>query len=680
MTVYVDRLTVSVLLMILFVLKARRVVYFTEQTAMAARVHALLQRFGVPGVPIAKSDHYFMEIRDNGGADWTRLNKDCLKQVDAAYAETFGRDPLVERCAKRFGRREHVRRFFYRELYQSIIHSLKQIALVAWSARKDGVEGDCVYLHERNRYSRILGRTAAGQGVPFQSYFEIETWKEWPGINLVLLVRQLCMVGFHSLVARLRQPDHASGTSSPASIVQHYGGSKIVLKGGDKDELQWLEPDSPLAGRLVLAEFNGDAVEDGAVAALKRKGVRFFGSNPEAEQWKPTGRRQEMTASLVQSVCRDAAKGLINGSLPDPLVMKHLFTVADSYAYWYDFYAACNARVVTAGWLHDMGKVLAAEKAGAAIVLFQDSISNYGLYHPLHLTGHLDLLYSRYFVDSYDAARRASTYLLAGYNHPLQRAMDRSSADVAALREKLADNGARFVAAFFDENFMDRWFFHDPIETIDIYAELFRRVIDDPTFGLICKPKAPNAIGQRLGTIGELMRKAEATGRCHVYQSTSVCRTLYPGVVAGAADVCIGQELGGTASMESFLLGKPSVMIDSCGRQPKHGGVSLNGTVCFESAQAMFEAFDRFRENPEACPGFGDWTPWIHTLLAHVDGDGPARRAAVYGWLMENAESGMALDERVADAAAKFTEAWGGTSVVEHDARAVKPWEAEADG
>ena len=107
--------------------------------------------------------------------------------------------------------------------------------------------------------------------------------------------------------------------------------------------------------------------------------------------------------------------------------------------------------------------------------------------------------------------------LLGDHRFPLQRAIsDR-------LRTELQQNGASRILSFFDENSSEdgQWYYGHSLMR-EAYVFLLQKLLEIPWLGLVLKPKVPRTLRHRLGPVAELMRQAEATGRCVVLEGGSV--------------------------------------------------------------------------------------------------------------------------------------------------------------
>ena len=79
-------------------------------------------------------------------------------------------------------------------------------------------------------------------------------------------------------------------------------------------------------------------------------------------------------------------------------------------------------------------------------------------------------------------------------------------------------------------------------------------------------PKVPRTLRKRLGPVAELLARAEATGRCYVFETGVLHGSFPPAVAAMAADIAVHQELwAATAGLEAALAGVPTLLLDRDG-------------------------------------------------------------------------------------------------------------------
>ena len=102
------------------------------------------------------------------------------------------------------------------------------------------------------------------------------------------------------------------------------------------------------------------------------------------------------------------------------------------------------------------------------------------------------------------------------------------------LREKLEANGAKKIVFVIDENSGkdSRWHTGHELQR-ENYSYILQKILEIPWLGAVFKPKVSKTLRQRLGPVADLLKKAEATGRCHIYEHSGRHGTSTPPILAG---------------------------------------------------------------------------------------------------------------------------------------------------
>ena len=236
------------------------------------------------------------------------------------------------------------------------------------------------------------------------------------------------------------------------------------------------------------------------------------------------------------------------------------------------------------------------------------------------------------------------------------------------MRHTLQQNGAKHILAFYDENTLDdgRWN-NGHHWTQENYAFLLEKVLAEPWFGLVLKPKSPRTLRRRLGPVAELLERAEATGRCYVYEASGTYQGSYPPATAAlAADVAVhGHLYAATAGMEAALAGVPTLLLDREG-WPASPLYRLGaGQVVFQDWNALWEACQHQWTTPGGIPGFGDWSPMLEELDPFRDGHAAERMGTYIHWLLQGFQAGLDRETVMANAAERYCTLWGNDKITQ---------------
>jgi hypothetical protein len=231
------------------------------------------------------------------------------------------------------------------------------------------------------------------------------------------------------------------------------------------------------------------------------------------------------------------------------------------------------------------------------------------------------------------------------------------------LRSFLRRNGAKKIIAFFDENSSgDERYGIGNASAQENYQFILEKVLSEPWFGVILKPKKPSTLKKRLGTVAEILEQAIETKRCYIYDQDYVTT---PAEAAMASDIAIHDNLcAGTAGLESALAGVPTLMLDKYGWRRSRIYKLGEKKVVFQEWQPLWEALME-HWNGQTIPGFGDWLPIIDEFDPFRDGKAASRMGTYLHWLIQGYEKGQEREVILADAADKYCRRWGHDKVVQ---------------
>jgi hypothetical protein len=202
------------------------------------------------------------------------------------------------------------------------------------------------------------------------------------------------------------------------------------------------------------------------------------------------------------------------------------------------------------------------------------------------------------------------TYVSCGYPFSLKNQEIISRASV--LRMDLSEKGAKFVIGYFDENFQsdeDIWAYKTSKQNLDDIYELCKLILEQPDVGVIYKSQFVRNTPLLLHPKDELIEKAVNTGR-FVFPHTGIHRnSILPSEIALASDICIGDIVGATASLESVILGTNSILIDTMNFGPKYRRFYYeeNSLVFKSLKEALNELVER-RNSKNGLKDFGNWS------------------------------------------------------------------------
>jgi hypothetical protein len=229
------------------------------------------------------------------------------------------------------------------------------------------------------------------------------------------------------------------------------------------------------------------------------------------------------------------------------------------------------------------------------------------------------------------------------------------------IKKILNDRGAQYVMAYFDENSTDDSRWHTGHEFMrENYIFLLEKLLTEPWFGLVLKPKFPSTLRQRLGHVSDLLDRGLATGRCYLVEAGVLHGSYPPALAALASDVAVhGHLCAATAGMEAALTGVPTLLMDREG-WPFSPLYRLGiGRVVFTEWQELWKALVEHRTTRCGIPGFGVWSTMLDELDPFRDGRAAERMGTYVHWLMEGFKAGHNREVVMAEAAERYCAAWG---------------------
>lgn len=359
--------------------------------------------------------------------------------------------------------------------------------------------------------------------------------------------------GLRSLVG------HRDGSDSHPpliSVYSHRGGKSLRLR----TDLFWL--DSHRAYPNVIVEVGGDThvarFSDDVIDELKQREIRVIETH---------GKRRLYAKSVYWQPGARFVRGVLHATLrlvvdlatrrSEPLGLRwwkqfHRFRyqvmVQERLAYYRSFNVKAELRTGFSAF-EEPAHSSALNDCGGLTCTVQHSRGLFPMGYTSTSTFHL------YFGKGYENTRlplRARFSIVNGY--PFKTSLMGSEDMVADLKARLRNAGIERSACFLDsyppKEFQVKFLF-------PAYQALIQRVLDDPAFGLVIKPKPKHIV------VAEILRKevgpafdlAEKTGRLII-----LGWDYYPGIVGRAVDLVVG--ILNTATLETAILGCPTLHLN----------------------------------------------------------------------------------------------------------------------
>lgn len=532
------------------------------------------------------------------------------------------------------------------------------VHVALWFARRDGVAAECVVLFLR-RWPWMEGMRAYARECGLEAVVPVGRELRTRSALRRLLARDLLFLK-ESLPHLLAGSGRRGGVPGACIAVQYYGHFNLDRPDRYSDFFFWQQSDFPAARLVALFGIPQDPLDGGRMAALARHGLRGLATrHGAARDGAPVQTAPALVSSLAAAgrVAVDALRPLETGWLD---AERTVFRAQKRY--WKRLFAAQDVKVFVSWFKYNADHCAIGEalrELGGALALYQRSYEG----DPTAKT--------RLDTDIYFGFSRAGTgveaqarsridhFVTTGYigdhRFPLVRA------EAQRVRDALRRHGARYVVAYFDEgSYPDARWGIDVGRLREHYGFLLEAVLREPAAGLVLKPKVPGTLRKRLGPVAELLERALATGRCHLYDEGVLQGAVIPAQAALSADLAVhGSLSSGTAGCEAALAGVPTALLDEDGWKTSPLCRLGEGRVVFRDWEALWHTWRESRAHPGAVPGFADWSPILEELDPFRDGRAAERMGTYLKWLIEGFAAGLPREAALADAAQRYRAAWG---------------------
>lgn len=634
------------------------------------------------GVPIERLPVDILEVRDEQGRSvWLRILYQDLLEVqtevmrEPAFREfvartTPGRPRLPMYLAKALG--AAITRSSER---QTLWRALLVIHLCVWKLRTESAEaGEAICFLERRPWGPVIARHAAAHGItllPLPPARGLRGWlRDRVSPDLAQGLRDLrSWWRERRRCRRDRQSPHAAPPGiRPAQVrlaVEYYGHLNLAHPERYSNLFFWQQSSLPAQRVLVTFNLPPDPLDEGKWAEITTHGMSAIALAPEAT-----------TLPWASACVPPRRPGAGRGETPGPRgsptpegrwLARHLHAYLQERAFWTGFFSSQRIKVYVS-WFKISERSCAIadalQEVGGVSVIYQRSFET----HPsVQMSVAADIVFGCSAMTA-DVERQSHSvipyFVVTGYLGDHRAALWR--ADARAIRQQLHRRGVTRSLAFCDENSSDRnrW---APGHALmrEAYAFLLERVLQEPWFGLLIKPKTPLTLRRRLGPVAALLTQAEATGRCMVFEEGRIQGAVPPAAAALAADVLVhGHLWGATAGVESALTGVPTLLMDREG-WPVSPFYRLGvGRVVFTEWPDLWRACVEHWNRPGGIPGFGDWSAMVQDLDPFRDGRAAERMGTYLRWLLEGFDAGRDRDTTMAAAAERYARQWGEDKII----------------
>lgn len=542
---------------------------------------------------------------------------------------------------------QYLRRYFELRMQEDLLPGTG--LLLDWKIMSASLSGRTCILIPSTPFLAALRRQYATEAVAIDSYWSgTATWRVFRPFAVWAL--KVARAADPVLRLRGRRVNARDNRIPSISVLSSRGAKSLRMR----TDLFWLDGLREYSNVVVevsdwrLARFSAAVVEE-----LKRRKIRLIETHRKRRiyansiYWKPGGR---FIRDVVGSTVRLVADLVIRRGDPVGLrwwkfahALHYWLVVCERLAYYRSFNIKAELRIGMGG-VAESAHSAALNACGGIACTAQHAMGVSPVIYTSTSTFHL------YFGMAYENSRlplRARFGLANGYTF---KADVLASEDVVlGLKTRLRDEGITRSVGFFEERPSEefRARFLSPA-----YRFLFQRVLDDPEFGLILKPKHKHLIlAEHLQReVGPTFDEAMRTGRIII-----LGWDYYPGVVGRAVDLVVG--LLSTATLETAILGCPTLHLNIRNYVPPF--FESASEHIFDSVPDLSGAVNQFFASGDRSRIGRHSEEFIRGMDHYDDSDASARIEYLVTRYVEEVGRGQAPESALNRTIQGFRERWG---------------------
>lgn len=436
-------------------------------------------------------------------------------------------------------------------------------------------------------------------------------------------------------------------TAPMVSVLCHDGGESLSLRSG----LFWLAPGRNYPNVIVERGTTHRAISDAMVAELQQRGVTFVEThgrkrrNNRSLYWQPgpifLRGFVRSAACLAWRLLRERKTSLRVRWWRFVQELTFNLFLHQRLDYCTTFNVKAEMRLGTEPFEPAYSSALA--QLGGITVTQQVSVSIF--YSGATSTSTVHLYFGRRYSSEIKSPLLSDFSLMNGY--VFKSGILASQEIVRELRSTLACAGVLRSVCFLEENpveeFKDRLLF-------PVYRFLMEKVLEDPQFGVLIKPKKGPTVAVLEKAMGPLFDRARRTGRFIVLD-----RYHYPGVVAQAVDLATG--VLGTGTLEAVVTGQRTVHLNWRGALPSFFcGAEPN---IYETVEGFTTAIETVLQQGPGCNIGRHSTDFLQGVDHYGDGLAGERMEHIALEYVSALGKGAAPQQALEQTMAGFDSRWG---------------------
>ncbi|MDB9757237.1 hypothetical protein OAB62_06130 [Pseudomonadales bacterium] len=229
------------------------------------------------------------------------------------------------------------------------------------------------------------------------------------------------------------------------------------------------------------------------------------------------------------------------------------------------------------------------------------------------------LIFSDIYKSTFsDESFSPGEFVVTGY--PYREVVRDVEKSAKRIKTSLNDSGVSFIIGYFDETMR-------PGKYAEITKEIHRHeilllahlVLAQEEIAVIVKSQFIRHSTALVYKSDKIIQEALATGRLlDLCQGDDVRNNVYPAEVACASDICIGNAVGATASLEAALCGTRSVMVNPYKVEATWTHL-LGKNIVFSNLEDCLINIQGYDRTDLANSNLGDWSSVIRNFDPYVD-------------------------------------------------------------
>ena len=464
--------------------------------------------------------------------------------------------------------------------------------------------------------------------------------------------------------AAIAQKDLILPSNLSKVMVNYYG--HLNLKKPEFYSAFFFWQKSNIPGERLVVTFNipWDPLDENKMAELREFRMQAVSLHPKA--------------SLIPEV-----PVFIHRPKADPLRLKSLLPAGQDrdvigwaqkeiehyqqyVSYWKDLFSRTNTKIYVTWYKLDATHCAIADalqSLGGITAVYQRSWEEFPLLHTI-IDADVAFGFSTAGAERERLSQSRIPYYIAT-GHLGDHRFPLLKNDAQKVRQQLEENGAKRIICYLDGNSIDdsRWSTGHEMQRAG-YEFLLKKLLEEPSLGLILKPKVATTLRSRLAPLGNLWEEAFKTKRCFLFEKGLLHNSYTPAIAALASDVAIhGSMCSMTAGLEAALTGTPTLLFDAEGWPYSPIYKKGIGNFVFDDWNALWKACRNYWDNPSANNKFGNWSEVINEFDQFRDGRAAERMGMFLSWVLEGYNAGLSRETILADAAERYAQMWGSDKV-----------------